>query len=67
MRDSVLYLRFPENYLFSRDSNHFAIAPDGNRNPIAPMFGDRFCHSPAKGFFGFGNKSKKGDVGSKTT
>ena len=53
MRDGVLYLRFSDLYLFSRDTNHFAIAPDGNRNSVAPMFGDRFGHSFPKCFFGF--------------
>jgi len=52
-RDRVFNLRFPNLDLFSRDKYHFAIAPDGNRNSISAMFGDRFSHSLAKCFFGF--------------
>ena len=48
----VLNLRLPNLDLISRNAYHFAIAPNGNGNPVTPMFGDRFGHSLPKGFFG---------------
>jgi len=52
-RNSVLNLRLPNFDLLSKNTNYFAIAPDGNRNSISAMFGDRFGHSLPKRFFGF--------------
>jgi hypothetical protein len=51
-RDRILNLGFPNLYLIRRNTNHFPIAPDGNRNSVATMFGDRFGHSHPKCFFG---------------
>ena len=47
-RERVLNLRFPNLDLIGRDTNHFAIAPDGNRNSVAAMFGDSLSYSLPK-------------------
>lgn len=53
MRNDVLNLRLPNFHLIGRDTDYLAIAPDGNRNSVAPMFGDCLSHSLPKCFFGF--------------
>jgi hypothetical protein len=48
--DYVLNLRFSNFDLISRDTNYFTIAPDGNWNSVAAMFGDSLSHSLPKSF-----------------